>query len=195
MLQHRLQFLRVGVAQLIKIANDVIARWDVGRIGNNRDAGAARIFAGRENFYNIGLGRHERVAVHEQIDFDDLDRFVARRIGRNENVHLALDGVVGHHAFTGEHLVITQNVRHVAVRKLQLHRIVRICGRSGDNPGWSGRGRLSEAAQRRQHQESCPGDARHALTYESNLAWSTRGPDLQSGQAACKAVLHSNATT
>src|SRR5205085_10418093 len=97
----------------------LIGRRNVGFIGNDRHAVAAGIFSRPDHLYDIGVLRHERKPVHEQTNLDDLDGFLARDVFSQENVHLALDEVVGDNAFAGQRLVLAQDIGDIAVWELQ----------------------------------------------------------------------------
>ena len=76
--QHLLNLGRIGEAQFKEKADDVVAGRNERLIGNDGHAGGARIFSRADHLHDVALRRDERVAVQEQIDLDDLDRFLAR---------------------------------------------------------------------------------------------------------------------
>ena len=117
--EHLDQLHRVGIVQLEEKTDDMFARRDVGFVGNDRDAGVARAFVSADNFHDVALGRHERIAVHEEIDLDDLDGLFARDRPVEEDVHLTLDEVVHDELLAGERSVKVEDVLHVAVGVLE----------------------------------------------------------------------------
>ena len=126
MSQRLLQFLRIGIAQLEQITDDVIAIRNLGFIGNNRHAGGTRIFSGADDFDNVAIFRRdERIAVEQQIHLDDFDRFLSRHLFGDKDVDLPLDEIVHHQFFAGELLVKAEHVGDVTVRKLELHHLRR----------------------------------------------------------------------
>ena len=64
-----------------------------------------------------------REAVQRQIHFDELDRLVAWNLFGDENVHLALHGIVQHQPLARQHLIEVQDICHIAVRILQSHQV------------------------------------------------------------------------
>ena len=121
-----LQFLRIGIAQLEQITDDVIAVRNLGFVGDDRHSGRARIFSGADNFNDVAVfRRNEGIAVEQQIHLDDFDRFFSRHFFSDENVDLALDEIVHHQFFPGELLVKPEHVRDIAVWKLELHHLRR----------------------------------------------------------------------
>ena len=125
-----LQLLRIRISQLEQETDDTPVFGYVGFFRDNWHTGGARIFAGADDFDDVAVGSHERKPVHQKIDFDDFDRFLARHFFADEDVDFALDEIVHHQLLAGECLIEMQNVGDIAVWVLQADH-VRRTGRRG----------------------------------------------------------------
>ncbi len=117
--ERRLELSRIGEAQFENVRDDTFTRRNFGWIGDDGNAGAPRIFIRADDFDQVGLSRHERETIHEQIGLDNLDRFLAWHIADNVNVHFPLNEIVRDHAFAGECFVNAKHVLHVTVGILE----------------------------------------------------------------------------
>ena len=80
----------------------MVAVRDVRRVRNNRDSGGPRVFAGANDLYDVVIRRHQGEAVHQQVDFDNFDRFLPGHVFADENINLALDKIIFNEFFAGE---------------------------------------------------------------------------------------------
>ena len=73
------QLGRVGILELREKSDDVLAVGQRQFVGDDGDGGAARIFAGGNDFDDgAALDRDEGDAIEEEADLDDADGFLAR---------------------------------------------------------------------------------------------------------------------